>query len=376
MQSKNKRNPMIIKQAADWAVRLDGDKISTRDKRSCTNWLLESPTHIHEFLMACAILKACSKVDQQRRISIEDLLKETCSEVIPMAERISDRDAAVESSSVRKRWMRFGLAATGSLFILVGVVLSLAPGAWLGSKDKPTLYSTEIGEQRTVTLEDGSVILLNTLTSVETEFSKHRRDIHFKRGEAIFRVVKDSERPFTVFIDGMIVHAVGTEFNIYRNDDKTTVSVLHGKVSVRLNGNSKDGRESMPIIPDVFGPTTELSVASPDNSEHLLLVDGQQAVLHKTGLLETNHDADLEKALSWQFKTLILRADTLADVAQEFNRYNRRQIVIEDVALASLSISGVFKVDDPDSLVEFLIQLGMAEIKSSDVNRIVLVKAG
>ena len=367
---------MIISQAADWAVRLDGDKISTRDKRSCTNWLLESPTHIHEFLMACAILKACSKIDQQNRISIEDLLKENCSEVIPLPERISDRDAAVESSSYRKRWMHFGLVATVTLFILVGVVFSLAPGAWLGSKNKPTLYSTEFGEQRTVTLEDGSVILLNTLTSVETEFSAHHREIHLKQGEAIFRVAKDSERPFTVFIDGMIVHAIGTEFNIYRNDNKTTVSVLHGKVSVRLNGNSKDGRESTPIIPDVLGPTTELPDTSLDNSEHLLLVDGQQAVLHKTGLLEANQNADLEKALSWQFKTLILRSDTLANVAQELNRYNRRQIVIEDVQLASLSISGVFKVDDPDSLVEFLVQTGMAVAKSSDANRIILLKAG
>ena len=86
-------------------------------------------------------------------------------------------------------------------------------------------------------------------------------------------------------------------------------------------------------------------------------------------------EADLEKALSWQYRTLIFRAEALADVAREFNRYNHRQIVIADVELAGLPISGVFKVDDSDSLMEFLVHTGMAVTNSSNENLIILLKA-
>ena len=375
MQTSNKPNPMIVNQAAEWVVRLDEGEISTAENHAFASWLLESPTHIEEFLIAGAMFNGCSSVDQHSQISIEDLLQDTCSEVIPLVRRAHDRDTAFESHSLRNRWKHFGLTASVALLITMGMVLSRMSEIWLGTEDKATVYSTEIGEQQTITLEDGSVILLNTLTSLETVFSPRYRNIYLNRGEAIFRVAKDMERPFRVFIDGMIFQAVGTDFNIYRKSDQTTVTVLHGKVSVRSNRNSMVGQESTFINPDGFRPMTDPTVARPGSSEHLLLAEGQQAVLYKTGLIETNHEADLEKAQSWRFKTLIFRAEALADVAQEFNRYNRGQIVIGDVELASLPISGVFKVDDPDSLVEFLVQSGMVVTDSSNENLIILSKA-
>ncbi len=356
---------MIVNQAAEWVVRLDEGEIGTAEKHVFASWLLESPTHIEEFLIAGAMFNGCSSVDQQSRISIEDLLQDTCSEVIPLVRRSNDRDAATESGSTRNRWKHFGLTASVALLIAVGIVLSGISGVWLGTEDQTTVYSTEMGEQQTITLEDGSVVLLNTLTNLETKFSRRHRDIYLNRGEAIFKVAKDMERPLRVFIDGMIVQAVGTEFNIYRKLDETTVTVLEGKVSVRPNGNSMVAQ----------APMTGPSVARQGSSEHLLLTEGKQAVLYKTGLIETNHEADLEKALSWQYRTLIFRAEALADVAREFNRYNRRQIVIADVELASLPISGVFKVDDSDSLVEFLVHTGVVVTNSSNENLIILLKA-
>ena len=163
-----------------------------------------------EFLIAGAMFNGCSSVDQQSRISIEDLLQDTCSEVIPLIRRANDRDAATESGGSRNRWKLFGLTASVALLIAVGLVLSGISGVWLGTEVQTTVYSTEMGEQQTITLEDGSVVLLNTLTNLETKFSRRHRDIYLNRGEAIFKVAKDMERPLRVFIGGMIVQAVGT----------------------------------------------------------------------------------------------------------------------------------------------------------------------
>jgi len=51
---------------------------------------------------------------------------------------------------------------------------------------------------------------------------------------------------------------------------------------------------------------------------------------------------------------LIFEATPLSDVAEEFNRYNTRKLVIADPALRSVGISGVYSTADPASLVGFL----------------------
>ena len=133
MRSSKKPNPMIVNQAAEWVVRLDEGEIRTAEKHAFASWLLESPTHIEEFLIAGAMFNGCSSMDQQSRISIEDLLQDTCSEVIPLIRRTIDRDAATESGGTRNRWKHFGLTASVALLIAVGIGLSGISGVWLDS---------------------------------------------------------------------------------------------------------------------------------------------------------------------------------------------------------------------------------------------------
>ncbi len=50
--------------------------------------------------------------------------------------------------------------------------------------------------------------------------------------------------------------------------------------------------------------------------------------------------------------------DTLADVVQEFNRYNRVQLSITDAQLAARKVSGVFDATDSETLLAFIRQSG------------------
>ena len=101
-----------------------------------------------------------------------------------------------------------------TLFAVAASVILALFGAWAWGQRHT--YSTGIGEQRSLALEDGSSIKLNAMSRIRVRFTATRRDIELIEGQAFFRVAKDKTRPFIVESKGTQVRAVGTEFDVYR----------------------------------------------------------------------------------------------------------------------------------------------------------------
>ena len=59
-------------------------------------------------------------------------------------------------------------------------------------------------------------------------------------------------------------------------------------------------------------------------------------------------------ATAWVQKRLIFEETALGDVAEEFNRYSRRPLSIDDDELQKIKISGIYSSTDPASLINFL----------------------
>jgi transmembrane sensor len=76
------------------------------------------------------------------------------------------------------------------------------------------------------------------------------------------------------------------------------------------------------------------------------------------GTLMPQH-ADITATTAWMQRKLIFNGSRLSDVVIEFNRYNRRQLVIEDPKLADFQISGLYSSTDPASLVLFMRDQGL-----------------
>ena len=73
-------------------------------------------------------------------------------------------------------------------------------------------------------------------------------------------------------------------------------------------------------------------------------------------------------------RKLIFEGSKLSDVVDEFNRYNRTQIVIEDPKLRDFEISGVYASPDPASLLRFLRDQGVKVTEGDDeIHRSALV---
>jgi transmembrane sensor len=215
----------------------------------------------------------------------------------------------------RRQWVAGGGAIAASL---AGV------GVYLGAS-RHAGYSTRKGEKQVVSLDDGSVMTLNTDTRLEVRFTNDRRLIRLIDGEALFDVAKDRERPFVVIARNAEVRAVGTSFTV-SNVDSAPVEVL-----------VREG------IVDVTRPNL------PQQPPTRLLANSRAIVARDTGAVAVAHvdDAELGTDLAWKDGKIVFHGETLAAAAARFSRYSDIGIVIVDPGLGAEKVAGVFNANDP-----------------------------
>lgn len=218
--------------------------------------------------------------------------------------------------ATRRRW----LAAGGALAAgMAGV------GVYLGST-QPVAYATRKGEKKVVSLDDGSVITLNTSTRLQVRYAKDRRAIHLLEGEALFDVAKDRDRPFVVTAGNAYVRAVGTSFTVSSVSSGAPVQVVvrEGVVDV--------ARTDLPRQPPARVKANYRVILARDN-----------------GVVDVAHvdEIELGSDLAWKDGQIIFRGETLAAAAVQFGRYSDIRIVIGDPELGAEKVAGVFNATDP-----------------------------
>lgn len=360
-------NKQIAEEAAAWAVALDDAPLRRDDKAALLAWLKTSPVHLDEFLMALSLLEGIGVAGAEMKTDIDALLRAASADVVPIAAAETAAEAAPCARNESAKGGRAG-GGTASSFILrriarsaaapaiaASLALVLAAGAALfrpptneEAPVDPTVVATALGEQRSVTLEDGSIIYVNTQSKVSVRYTEEYRLVDIERGEALFEVEKDPARPFRVVAGDAVAEALGTRFNVRYLDEKTEISVIEGTVAFARRRNA-----AFPA----GGPDRTAGQTPPAGraeSGRLVLVAGQQADFSAASAAPTVTATDMRAIIAWTNRKLMFDEDPLNRVAAEFNRYNRRKLVIGDEALGAARVSGVFSSDDPESLVEFL----------------------
>ena len=355
----HKRRDVIAEEAADWFMRLkDAD---ARSHTAFAAWLKTSPEHVEEFLAVAALWDALPETSAQP--SIEELVALAASEenVVTLS---SDGPAATPRSSVPqapagaglRRW-GIGLAAAATLAAaVIGGALTLrAPPV------DPNLYTTAIGEQTSLPLPDGSLVTLNTQSTLRVDYSGEFRDIHLSQGEALFDVANDTERPFRVITEHAVVTAVGTQFNVRNVADDVVVTVVEGAVDVSATMPPRTPSGGVAQVPDGRLPVGH----QPER-----LTVGQQARVAsgEVAVVETA----IEKVTAWKERRLVFEALSLGEVIDEFNRYNDPPLRIVDPRISEISINGVFRANDRASFVAFLEQMQLAQSDTQADGTIVL----
>lgn len=210
-------------------------------------------------------------------------------------------------------------------------------------------------------LPDGSTVELNAGAAVAVSFSPEKRTVRLTRGEALFTVARDRERPFVVVAGGVEVRAVGTEFSVRYDPAEIDILVTEGRVAVE--------RTPEPVVAS--------SVGDHPSAEPVILDVGRRvnvpAALPAVAPLqiEVATPAEIERALAWRGKRIEFTATPLGDVLALFNRQNEQQLATSDNAVAQLEISGIFWTDDPEGFVR-LVETGLHLKTERDGRRIVL----
>ena len=351
----------VSEQASQWWVVLHSEDASPSDNREFLEWVSRSPERISAWLKTEQLMRAL----QSSEIRWPDT---------PPGELIGQ--ARSGGAEVVALGLRAKARSTRSLFRIVSAagiaaaVLATVATGWLFLQGSHQ-YRTALGEQRSVVLDDGSLITLNTASKIEVDLQKNLRRIRLLAGEALFQVAHDEARPFEVVVDGTTVRAVGTRFNIDRRFVRTTVTVIEGKVAVLpvrasvSSGSSAAGRDGSekagyPTRPDASGLPIYLDPA-------------ERLVIEKSEISAPESVPNLAVTTAWVQRRLMFERRPLGEVAEEFNRYNRRRIEIDSPELRGKEVTGVFEANDPESFIAFLSKIPGAAVREAD-DRVHVVK--
>jgi transmembrane sensor len=205
-----------------------------------------------------------------------------------------------------------------------------------------------VGAARTVTLQDGSQVDLNTNSEIRVRFTLRQREIVLLHGEALFAPVQRPAWPLsvragtaTITTSGMNTTS-GMKFSVRLHENAAAeVLVVEGGISIDGGGGlavarTADGRAASPLPLRAF-PGELISI-------------NPMTVLTRMQL----SPATLKRKTAWTGGWIWFAKDPLPEAVAEFNRYHRQRLVLVDPALASLEIGGRFRSADLESFIATL----------------------
>lgn len=298
-------------EAADWVVQLQSADAS--DVLAFDAWLESSPANTRAYDDALAVW-------------------------LEYGRAASDVGDALREAPQRRPLTRRYYLSAGAMAAAAAAAVVLLPQ--LPASAPIDSYATARGEQRTVSLADGSKIELNANTRLTVALDRGERRVVLDEGEAVFDVAADSRRPFTIAAGDRTVRVVGTQFDVRRRAGKLSVTVARGIVEVRPSGDA-DG--------------TAFRLHPGQRLDHSEGAARAQVVTVKA-----------DEVLGWRSGRLVYRDQPLSDVVADLNAQFKTPIRIDDPALAATPISGVLILDDEAAVIRRLALLVSARTVRSD----------
>lgn len=216
---------------------------------------------------------------------------------------------------------------------IAGLAVLIAGGGavWVTHENRQapaTVIATSAGDIRTISLPDGSKVILDGNSKLRTFYSAKARRLDLDRGRARFEVAHDPDRPFIVKADGGTIIAHGTIFDVQRTPSQVRVVLFRGSVEVR--------------------------------GEQATLTDGTAGRMLRPGqALVYSHERppSLPTAASpgdaqWASRMLSFDGTPLGDAVIKFNARNRVKITLASDRIASLRVSGAFRANDPQGFAQ------------------------
>ena len=298
----------IRAQAAVWVTDLHGPERSAALEAGVRRWLAEDPRHAQAFELATEAW--------QRSGNLPAHLLDQPRPTVTLRELVSKR-------TTRARASRYALAGAAALCLLLAATFYLL---------RDPILSTGYAEQKTVDLTDGTQVTLNANSRVIVDYNDRLRQVTVSQGEVLFNVTKHQSRPFVVIIGSRKVVALGTSFEVRREDAREpsfTVTLIEGRVAIEA------------LRTPVISPF--------ESGEATTLLNPGQRLRFAANTPDAVDSPAIDKVIAWQHGQLIFEDTSIRDAAAEFNRYGKRRLTIDASVSDTIRVGGVFRIGDPDS---------------------------
>jgi transmembrane sensor len=286
-------------QAALWLERHDRDDWDAAQQEEMEVWLAASPAHRLAWLRLYAAWNYADRLVAMRR---------------PRFSRLMSSSRKIGPAALK-------IAAACALVAAIGAAaMNRSPAP------RTQAFETPVGGHETLRLADGSRIELNTDTRIRVALGAGQRQVWLDRGEAFFDVRHNAARPFSVVTGNHRVTDLGTKFTVRAQKDSLRVALLEGRARFETDS--------------VW-----------NKPQAVLLTPGDVVVATKTSLsMERQPQRLLKDDLGWRHGMLIFDRTPLADVVEQFNRYNTKKLSVSGAA-ARMKIDGTFPATNIDDFL-------------------------
>jgi transmembrane sensor len=346
---------VIARQAGEWFAAMEEGPLDEGERIALTAWLRASPMHVKEFLGVAVIARDLPAAADDPDVPMESLLQQARTDdadgivVLDQAQRSCE--TPLKRLGMSRAWAFVAAAAVVTL--VAALVWRVHDGELLGLS---RTYETARGEQTAWRLPDGSMLHLNTDSVATVRYSRAERVVEVHRGQAYFEVGRDGQRRFRVAAGEAQVLAVGTAFDVYRKQHSTLVTVAEGVVAVFVGA-----------APQSAQPTTAAQSG-------LRVEPGRQLGIDAGKMWDQPRPVDLGETEAWLHRKITFQGRPLGEVVEEFNRYSRVPVEIDDPTLRALRVSGSFDTNDRETFLGFLESLdGVALQKTATSVRVIRV---
>ncbi|WP_233898554.1 FecR family protein [Tenacibaculum piscium] len=250
---------------------------------------------------------------------INQITKENSSVATPNIEKNKTNffkkiESKEKKNNFKKLFFKYAAAAI--------IVLSTSFFAYFITQSKEIFIATTYGEQKEVTLSDGSVVWLNASSKISYK-ENSPRTIRLE-GEAFFEVAKDKKHPFTVETpDNIIVKALGTSFNIksYKENNYYETVLFTGKVAVNVKDSEKN--------------------------KMIMLPNDKIRILKKNKQIIKSVIKNKMNTISWREGKIQFKNKTFKEIATDFkNQYNLK-FHFENEKISNIKFTGTFEKTMP-----------------------------
>ncbi|KVE88800.1 FecR domain-containing protein [Burkholderia cepacia] len=295
--------PQVARRAVEWWVDRQAGRTGEAFDAALARWRAEDPAHDAAWRHI--------ETMQQRLGGLTAGLDPQAAHAALLSPRAGRRRAAVKA---------------------LAVLLFAGGAAWMAEPARraaiwPADLRTAVGERRTVTLADRTVVVLDTDTALDVRFDAAARRLRLLRGTIMVTSGHDDRvpaRPLVVATAQGELQPLGTRFAVRQRDGATRIEVFAGAVRVQPDDAAARARV----------------IAAGEGADFTRDAIGVQAPL----------DA---YASAWTGGMLVASRMRLADLVAELDRYRRGSLRC-DAAVADLRVSGTYPLDDPARVLDTL----------------------